>query len=470
MNLRLPTPIKVIALVALGLIILAGIAAAAMPKVKEWIKADAKDKAAAEKQDKSVALDPTDPDTLRFVLPAAKETLGVRTTEVKKSTQPRLLELNGSLAPDTDKLLPVRSRFPGEVMEIGKVADRTAGNQTTQRDVGNGDLVEKDQLLAVVWSKDLGLTKSQLLDALSKLRLDKNNLAKLEELYRKGAVPERTVREAERNVEADRIAVTAAELTLRSWRLNDKEIQTIHEEAGRLAQEIAEGKRAQAEKTEWEKWARVEVRAPFDGTILEKNVALGAIVDTTTNLFIIGDLSHLSVLANVYEEDLPTLQALPRPIPWTVHLKNDPTAKPLKGFIREIRPIIDPTQHAALVKGRVANPEGRLLCGQFITATVEIPPTPGEVVIPTTALIEDGQESIVFVQPDPKALRYTLRHVAVARRGRDLVYLRNQLTSKEEKAGLKPLQPGELVVTAGALEMRAALKDLQDAAKTTEKK
>lgn len=336
--------------------------------------------------------------------------------------------------------------------------------------MGNGDYVEKDQLLAVVWSKDLGLTKSTLLDAISKLRLDQDILRKYEKLYEKGALPERSLHDAERNVEADRIALNAAELTLRSWRLTDKEIKEIHAEAERLAEQIAQGGKVKEDPEAWKQWARVEVRAPFSGTVVERNYGVGAIVDTSTNLFIVSDLSHLTAWANVFEEDLPTLQALPRPVPWTITLKNDPKAAPLAGTIQEIRPIIDPTQHSALVKGRVANPEGHMLSGQFITARIDLPAPADQVSIPTGALIEDGLESVVFTQPNENEPRYTLRKVAVAQRGRDWVALRTRLTDAEKKAGLEALRPGELVVTSGGLELKAALNDLQESKQAAAKK
>jgi cobalt-zinc-cadmium efflux system membrane fusion protein len=125
--------------------------------------------------------------------------------------------------------------------------------------------------------------------------------------------------------------------------------------------------------------------------------------------------------------------------------------------------------HAALVRGRVDNPKGRLLSGQFVTALIQLPAAKGEVEVPTTALIEDGHESIVFVQPDPKEPLYVLRHVAVVRRTREKAYLRSQPKPGEEGDEAKMLRSGERVVTAGALELRATLKDLQDAARAAAK-
>ena len=54
----------------------------------------------------------------------------------------------------------------------------------------------------------------------------------------------------------------------------------------------------------------MEVRCPFDGMVLEKNIVAGDIVDTNLDLFKIADLSVLGVMANVYEEDLPALDGL----------------------------------------------------------------------------------------------------------------------------------------------------------------
>src|SRR5207248_1786232 len=87
------------------------------------------------------------------------------------------------------------------------------------RPVAVGDPVRKGQLLAVVWSKDLGEKKSELVDALAKLKFDRELYDRLKTLYDQGATAERALREAELAVHGDRNAVARAERTLRSWRL-----------------------------------------------------------------------------------------------------------------------------------------------------------------------------------------------------------------------------------------------------------
>jgi len=80
-----------------------------------------------------------------------------------------------------------------------------------------------------------------------------------------------------------------------------------------------------------------------------------------------------------------------------------------------ILPIIEPNQRTPILKGHVENPTGWLLSNQSVTATINMPAPPGEVIIPTGALVDEGGESIVFVQPDPAQNAFALRRVKVVR-------------------------------------------------------
>jgi multidrug efflux pump subunit AcrA (membrane-fusion protein) len=193
---------------------------------------------------------------------------------------------------------------------------------------------------------------------------------------------------------------------------------------------------------------------------------VGNIVDPSFDLFKIADLRKLGVVVHAYEEDLRTLQALPPGYPWQVRAGADLNHRVLKSNgLQKIGLVIDPTQHTDPIMGVVDNSSGELRVGQFVTATVELPAPANVVSLPASALVEDGAASIVFVQPDPSKPRYVLRHVSVAMRLRDVVYVRSELTGPERKKGLQALKPGEVVVTEGVLELHAALEDLQARAK-----
>ncbi len=384
--------------------------------------------------------------------PQGVRSLGVKTLPASSSSRELALPpMAGCLALDNNQLLRVHPRFPGEIVALGtangyEYTGASGEDSLKGPPLKYGDSVKKGQVLAVLWSKDLGEKKSELVDAVSRLRLDREVLSRLQPLLREGATSERSVREAERAVEADLIAVARAERTLRSWRVSEAEIRTVHDEAERLSR---------GEKAGDPRWARVEIVAAQDGVILEKNVALGDIVDTTTDLFKIGDLTRLAVWVHVYEDDLPTLLKVPRPIRWTVKVPSQPGLS-FSGTLESVGAIIDPNQHTALVSGHVDNTAGQLRVGQFVTATLQVPAPADEIEIPASALVEDGHQSLVFVQPDPNQPHFEQRQVSVARRYHDRVYVHRVAPLP----GCQPIQPGEHVVVGGAVLLRDALAQL----------
>ena len=110
--------------------------------------------------------------------------------------------------------------------------DRAEENgQEGPRQLQYGDRVVKGQLLAVVWSKDIGEKKSEYVDAISKMDIDES-LVKEYESVESGVLAERTLIEARANYASDLVAVAKAERTLRSWRLTEDEIAELNKRPG----------------------------------------------------------------------------------------------------------------------------------------------------------------------------------------------------------------------------------------------
>lgn len=394
------------------------------------------------------------------LLPRVAELNGIRTATVSRPTRARKLELRGQLNFDSDSLVHVHGRFPGQIIELGQVPQRNAGLSTqtlkTKRDISFMDHVLKGQELAIMWSKELGEKKSELVTGLIRLRTDLKNLEEYRKMDQRGATPPRSLREAERAVEQDQSDVEKVRMTLRSWLLSTELIDQVAAEAERLHKGQG-GRNAQMEN----EWARVPIVAPRDGTLVEKNVVEGDIVATDTDLFKIADLSRLLVVAHVYEEDLRYLEQVPRPIPWTITINSMPGMEPIAGYIDRLGDAIDANEHVALAFGKIDNPRGELLAGQMLKAAIEIPERPDVVEIPTRALVEDGEESVVLVRIDQEHYRYAPRRVLVVRRYHDVVRVRGELTAAEREQGLQELHEGEEVVAAGALELKAALSQQQ---------
>ncbi len=426
------------------------------------------------------ALVPDKPDTIR-IAPEAVKAIALKTTAVEQAPRPDPLRLPGSLGLDPNLLVPVHSRFPGEVARLATVDVSNGDGKKVERRIRYGDSVKQGQILAVVWSKDIGEKKSELVDSLSRLDLDQRLLQRLSSLKPGIIVAERQLAEARRNVEADVIAIEKAIRTLRSWRLTEDEIDAVKREAAELRQattqaidsmsspdletlhRVAEQLRLSSSSiSEDTTWAELEVRAAIDGVIVEKNINVGTIVDSSDDLFKIADLSRIQVLASVYEEDLPYLERLPHEQRlWAIDLRADPNDKPIRGKFEMIGKIIDPVMHTGALIGWLDNREGRLRLGQFITATIELPADPAMVAIPASALIEEGPYPAVFVETNAKRHEVTRRNVAVTHRGRTNVFIRSEPTEEERGEGAQPLKVGEKVIVSGGLELFSELLNLQ---------
>ena len=359
------------------------------------------------------------PETIRFTDEAFK-IVGIHTVEVELAPPPDPLRLPGSLVLDPNRLVRVHSRFTGELVRIGSVNAEAGDNgqrgSRSSRTLRYGDYVKKGDIMAVVWSKEIGEKKSELVDAISKLDADKKLLDRLESVE-KGVVAVKMIIEARRTVQADVIALARAERTLRSWRITDEEIMAIQKEAEDV-------RRGLSDPTNDNSWAELDIKAPMDGLIVEKSINEGAMIDPDDDIFQVADLSQLMVLANVYEEDLPALRKLdPNHHKWLVDLKSDPDDKPREGSFDLIGTIIDPDSHTGVVMGWLDNSEARLAAGQFITATIALPADPHLVTIPSSALIEQGDASYVLVETNAERHEFTRRKVSVKRRWRHSVYV-----------------------------------------------
>jgi cobalt-zinc-cadmium efflux system membrane fusion protein len=100
--------------------------------------------------------------------------------------------------------------------------------------------------------------------------------------------------------------------------------------------------------------------------------------------------------------------------------------------------------------------------------------------IPTNAMIEDGQQTVVFVETDAAQQQYTMRRVQLTRRFEKTVFVRSkpfdkreaQLTPEEVELGLlpkEPLRPGERILKTAVNELKAVLLDRESRARGKKK-
>ncbi len=395
------------------------------------------------------------------VAASAVKAMGIHLQQARDTTSTRPLSLSGQLVLDPDRLVHVPSRFIGEVISVGLVKQLEGTDEP--RALRVGDRIEKGQVLATVWSKEVGEKKSDLVDALSSLWLHESLLAKLRKAG-EGTVAQRLIDEMQRNYESGLISVSRLKRTLHSWRIPDDELVDIEAEARRIHQAAAPTGisvtlvDSPSGKNRDQSWAEIDIRAPINGVILEKNFTVGDVVDGATDLFKLADVKRLGVLAHIYEDDLPQLLAMPpHSRRWTVFLPGQTSSEPIEGAIETVGQVIDPNQHTAIVLGWIENTNQQLRVGQFARATILLPVSVAGVSLPVSALVEtEAGNCILLAMPGeyPEQWQRIRRiWVNVVRRTSTAVWV-------VPKSAKDELRPGDEVVDSAAIELQAKVNEL----------
>lgn len=138
------------------------------------------------------------------------------------------------------------------------------------------------------------------------------------------------------------------------------------------------------------------VKSPISGYVVELNAAPGAFWnDPNASLMTVADLSHVFVSANAQEKDLAKL--FPGQL---VKVKFDAYPQIFSSTVQYVSAILDPDSRTAQVKMLFNNPQGQLKPNMFARAAFS-GPMHQRIVLPLTAVIQKGFDSIVFVEVAP---------------------------------------------------------------------
>jgi RND family efflux transporter MFP subunit len=204
--------------------------------------------------------------------------------------------------------------------------------------------------------------------------------------------------------------IAAARERLRLWDVSDDEIRTLE----------TEGKVKRA----------IVVYSPVNGVVMERAAYHhGTFVDPSKDLFTIVDLSHVWVLGEVYETDMPFVKTGQ---PAEIELPYSGGGRKIRGRVDFIYPFLDPKTRTVQVRMEFPNPDLSLKPEMFTNISMSAA-IGRQVLIPQDALMDTGTEQYVFID-----------------KGDGYVQPRKVKASAEsgEQVGIQEgLKPGEKVVT-----------------------
>ncbi|MBN1165232.1 MAG: efflux RND transporter periplasmic adaptor subunit [Candidatus Krumholzibacteriota bacterium] len=310
----------------------------------------------------------------------------------------------GEIVIDADRLAHIVPRVPGVVSEVrGKLGDR----------------VRQGQVLAVIESRELADAKASYLASLERQELAEATYLREEKLWREKVSSEQEYLDAKKDLAEARIERRSAEQKLRALGFGRGDLERVPGEPA-------------------DRFTVFSICAPFDGTVIEKHIALGEAITAEENVFTLADLGTVWADLHIRQSDIGLIEE-----GQVVAISSKSGLKAVEGVISYVDPIIDGSTRTALARVVLDNQSGRLRPGTFITADILVLRHCAKVRIPSGVLQSVNDELCVFVKD---AHGFEMRPVTTGHSNGRYV---------EIVAGLSP---GEEVVTKNQFRLKAELE------------
>lgn len=237
-----------------------------------------------------------------------------------------ILQLQGEIQFNQDRVAHVVPRLPGVVVRVGK---------------NLGDQVRKGDVLAVMESQALADLKSEHLAAQSRLELARGNLEREKRLWEEKI-------SAQQDYLASRQAALEAEIAHRNVEQKLLALGLTHDA-------VMRGGGAGG-------LTRYEVRSPIDGVVTEKHLAAGEAVKEDANIFTIADLSSVWAEMTIYPKDLASVK-----LGQKVTVRASALNAEAEGRVAYVGSLIGEQTRSAKARVTLQNPERSWRPGLFVT-------------------------------------------------------------------------------------------------------
>jgi membrane fusion protein, heavy metal efflux system len=155
-----------------------------------------------------------------------------------------------------------------------------------------------------------------------------------------------------------------------------------------------------------------ELKAPIDGTVIDRDGTLGEFASEQKPLFTVADLSTMWVDFSVYRRDFSRVR-----LGDAVAIDVGDGGLPIEARIDYVSPLGTSDTQSSIARAVVAN-AGRLRPGLFVTGRVVLSAKPVEVAVRTSALQSLEGKNVVFVRNGDK---FEPREVELGSRDQDWV-------------------------------------------------
>lgn len=259
-------------------------------------------------------------------------------------------------------------QLPGEIRfnedRTAHVVPRVAGVvESVSADLGQR--VRKGQVLAVISSASVSEQRSELQAASKRLTLARTTYEREKKLWEEKISPQQDVLQAEQALREAEIAVANATQKLRA---------------------IGAGSADRGLN-------RFELRAPFEGSIVEKHIALGEAIKEDANVFTLSDLNTVWAEVNIAAKDLNQVR-----VGEVVTVRSSALSETASGTVAYVGSLLGEQTRTAKARITLANPQGAWRPGLFVTVELVTAQAQAPVTVAAKAVQQVDNKPVVFVK------------------------------------------------------------------------
>ncbi|MDH4232905.1 MAG: efflux RND transporter periplasmic adaptor subunit, partial [Nitrospirota bacterium] len=296
-----------------------------------------------------------------------QQMIGVTTFEVGVRPLQHIIRTVGRIEYDEKRLATVNTKIDGWIERL--YVDYT------------GKYVKKGEPLADIYSPELVATQQEYLNVLKWVRHKGGQ---------QGDVSSRESNEIGNMLSRDaEMILEAARQRLKLWDISESQIRKI-EESGKPARTLT-------------------IYSPVNGYVAQKIALQGMRVMPGEKLFDVADLSHVWIISDIYEYELPMIRIGQTAVISLSYLPG----KEFTSRIEYVYPTLSADTRTAKVRFAIPNPGGQLKPQMFTNVEVKVN-LGKKLAIPDDAVIDTGMRQIVYVDAgdeyfEPREVRLGMR-------------------------------------------------------------
>ena len=315
---------------------------------------------------------------------------------VVEATLQDMLNISGRVSVNENALAKIGPSISGRVIEV----KANIGQRVTQ-----------GQVLAVMHSLKLSDIQAKFLKAKSQVELKRLYVERSRKLYDEGITSLLRLKERESVLAEKEIEMNALADQLRVMGMNADDIQRISSQRSINS--------------------NTTITATINGSVIDRQISVGQIVEISDELFTISDLSEVWILAEVPERSAAALvinAPVEIDIPALAHQK-------FNGRLNFVANTVDPESRTIKIRVVLPNQDFSLKPEMLASLSIHEPSLP-TLSVSANAVIRDQNKDYVFVETEPH--HYRLRNIDLD----DEVDGRRRVISG--------INPGENIVTTGS--------------------